>query len=59
MAGNPAEVWKMITDLERKSKRAAESELQTLQVNKVSYVLQTDIYASEHRQLPKNLISFF
>ncbi|XP_067042625.1 uncharacterized protein [Acropora muricata] len=31
MAGNPSEVWKMITDLHSKSKEAAESELQILQ----------------------------
>jgi len=33
MAGSPSEVWKMITDLKNKSKGAAESELQALQVN--------------------------
>ena len=36
MAGNPSEVWKMITDLHSKSKEAAESELQILQVNQIS-----------------------
>lgn len=35
MAGNPSEVWKMITDLHSKSKEAAESELQALQVNQI------------------------
>lgn len=35
MAGNPSEVWKMITDLHSKSKEAAESELQILQVNQI------------------------
>lgn len=36
MAGNPSEVWKMITDLHSKSKEAAESELQALQVTQIS-----------------------
>ena len=34
MADSPSEVWKMITDLQSKSKGAAESELHALQVNK-------------------------
>lgn len=32
MAGSPSEVWKMITDLQSKSKLAAEKELINLQV---------------------------
>ena len=34
MADSPSEVWNMITDLQSKSKGAAESELHALQVNK-------------------------
>ena len=32
MAGSPSEVWKMITDLQNKSKGAAQAELRALQV---------------------------